>query len=329
MTPADSRAQHVEPAEPNPTLARYQKAIPPARDRLQSRLLVWTMAPLLGIAGVLAVSAACFDIPRISNAHLASISVSILFAVLAWRLKAATPLAAACGGVICILLTMSPTSPGQPHRSGLAPLLALFILTHAATRAGRTRKACIGLAENHHGRNVAQVIANLGVASLLAFPFGFIAVEVSWQGGDYYDLSWVVAVLVLSALCEATADTVSSEIGQAFGGWPILITSFRRVEPGTDGAITLRGTLAGIFAAAVVAGAGAWSMHLSLERASIAFAGGISGLLFDSLLGGTLERKGWIGNDLVNFCSTAFPPTMCLITLRLIPDFGPHRFVSY
>ena len=28
------------------------------------------------------------------------------------------------------------------------------------------------------------------------------------------------------------------------------------------------------------------------------------GLLFDSLLGATLERKGWLGNDAVNFLST-------------------------
>ena len=28
------------------------------------------------------------------------------------------------------------------------------------------------------------------------------------------------------------------------------------------------------------------------------------GLLFDSLLGATLERRGWINNDAVNFLST-------------------------
>jgi uncharacterized membrane protein len=34
--------------------------------------------------------------------------------------------------------------------------------------------------------------------------------------------------------------------------------------------------------------------------------GACAGLFFDSLLGATVERRGWLGNDLVNFCSTLF-----------------------
>lgn len=207
-------------------------------------------------------------------------------------------------------------------------MFALFILTFAATRAGRNRKVSANLAEGRSGRNIAQVIANLGVPALIAIP-GFIFVETLWPQPDYVDPSWVTAVLVLSALAEATADTVSSEIGQAFSGRPLLVTTLRRVEPGTDGAISLRGTLAGILAAAIVATIGAWSMHLSLQQFSIALAAGICGLFFDSLLGATLERRGWIGNDLVNFCSTAFSPAVCLLAVRLIPGLGPHPFVEY
>jgi len=48
----------------------------------------------------------------------------------------------------------------------------------------------------------------------------------------------------VAALVEATADTVSSEIGQAFGGEPVLIGDYVRVEPGTDGAVTLSGSCA-------------------------------------------------------------------------------------
>jgi uncharacterized protein (TIGR00297 family) len=305
------------------------KAIPRARDRLQSRILVWTIMPVLCVAGFFAVTEVCLDIPRISNDHLASIAISLAFALVAWRLKGATPAAAACGGIICLLLTCSFDQPGSHSRSGLEPLIALFILTYTATRAGRRRKAQAGLAESRRGRTISQVIANLGAAVPLAFPLGIIVVQMIWPMPDYQDTSWVIAVLVLSALAEATADTVSSEIGQAFGGSPILLTTLRNVEPGTDGAISLRGTLAGILAAAIVAAAGARSMHLSPVQSSIALAAGVCGLFFDSLLGATLERKGWIGNDLVNFCSTAFSPTLCLIVLWLIPSLGPHRFVMY
>jgi uncharacterized protein (TIGR00297 family) len=315
MTSAPARQPCIKAIPP--------KAISPARDRLQSRLLVWIVAPILCVFGLAAVIEACLDIPRISDAHLASIAISVAFALVAWRLKAATLAAAACGGIICLLLT---SSFSQPQRSGLAPLIALFFLTYTATRAGRRRKARAGLAESRRGRTASQVIANLGAAVPLAFPLGVIVVNAIWP---YHDSSWVSAVLVLSALAEATADTVSSEIGQAFGGSPILLTTLRHVEPGTDGAISLRGTFAGIFAAAIVATAGRWSMHLSLRQSSIALVAGICGLFFDSLLGATLERRGYLGNDLVNFCSTAFSTALCLIVLWLVPGLGPRPCVRY
>jgi uncharacterized protein (TIGR00297 family) len=291
------------------------KAIPPARDRLQSRLLVWIVTPILCGLAALVIATPIVDTGRFPFFLLMPILVSPAFALLAWIVKAATPAAAASGGIICFLLTLSLAQSGSPSRSGLAPLIALFILTSAATSTGRLRKAQVGLAESREGRTVSQVIANLGVAALLAFPLGSVAVLMIWPEPDYVDPSWVIAVLVLSALTEATADTVSSEIGQAFGGRPFLLTTLHRVDPGTDGAISLQGTLAGILAAAIVAAAGAWSMHLSLQQSSIAFVAGIGGLFFDSLLGATVERKGWIGNDLVNFCSTAFAAALSLLAI--------------
>jgi uncharacterized membrane protein len=37
----------------------------------------------------------------------------------------------------------------------------------------------------------------------------------------------------------------------------------------------------------------------------LTWSGGVFGLFFDSLLGATLERAGWLNNDAVNFLSTA------------------------
>jgi uncharacterized protein (TIGR00297 family) len=227
------------------------------------------------------------------------------------------------------MLTSLHNPTGSPKASGLVPLFALFILTHIATRAGRQRKAVAGLAEANTGRHTSQVIANLGVAALLAYPVGAVIVVTVWRGGDFVDPGWIVGVLVLSALAEATADTVSSEIGQAFGGTPFMLTTLRRVPPGTDGAITLTGTLAGVAAAALIAGLGVPALGLRPGECVIAFAAGVAGLFFDSLLGATVERRGWIGNDLVNFSSTAFAATISLIAILFIPGAGPRPFVMY
>ena len=103
------------------------------------------------------------------------------------------------------------------------------------------------------------------------------------------------------ALAEAAADTVSSELGQVFGPHPRMITTLRQVESGTDGAISLIGTLAGVVAAAIVAAAGTFALRGGRTMFAISCAGAVFGLLFDSLLGATLEQRGWLNNDAVNF----------------------------
>jgi uncharacterized protein (TIGR00297 family) len=119
-------------------------------------------------------------------------------------------------------------------------------------------------------------------------------------------------VMCLAALVEATADTVSSEIGQAFGGVPVMLVGLRRVDVGTDGAVTLVGSGAGIVAGALVAIVGVWALRLSVLDGMIVLLAGICGLFFDSLLGATVERRGWLGNDLVNFSSTVFAAGVAL-----------------
>jgi uncharacterized membrane protein len=58
-------------------------------------------------------------------------------------------------------------------------------------------------------------------------------------------------------------------------------------------------------------------MGMSAAECAVAFAAGVAGLFFDSLLGATVERKGWINNDLVNFCSTAFAAAISLLAIRV------------
>ena len=129
-------------------------------------------------------------------------------------------------------------------------------------------------------------------------------------------IEWTLKVMCLAALAEATADTVSSEIGQAYGGAPRMLLSLKLVGAGTDGAITLLGTAAGIGGSCVVAMAGTWAMRLHTQEALVAICAGSAGLFFDSLLGATLERRGWLGNDLVNFTSTVFASVVAAVIYR-------------
>jgi uncharacterized protein (TIGR00297 family) len=109
----------------------------------------------------------------------------------------------------------------------------------------------------------------------------------------------------LAALAEATADTVSSEVGQAMGGPTWLITKFRRVQAGRDGGVSFAGTLAGVVGAGVVVMTGS-KMVASRRDMVVVLVSACAGLVFDSFLGATVEERGWLGNDLVNFASTLF-----------------------
>jgi uncharacterized membrane protein len=53
---------------------------------------------------------------------------------------------------------------------------------------------------------------------------------------------------------------------------------------------------------------------------AISCAGGVFGLLFDSLLGATLEERGWLNNDAVNFLSTLSAAGFALVALALLPQ---------
>ena len=287
------------------------KAIPESRDRLQSAILMWAVGLILILPSAECVALATH--PRDTGLLcLKACIICATFAGLVLVLRAATAAAALCGAMVCLLLTVGTGHvAASPFASALSPLIVLFALTFLSTRLGRAKKARAGLAESRNGRNAAQVLANLGAAALI--PAAMFLGLFDRVAAGIFD----APVLILAALCEATADTVSSEIGQAFGGQPILITSLRRVTPGSDGAITLLGTLAGIAGAAIVAATGFSAMRITGAHAAIALAAGIIGLLFDSLLGATLERKGWLGNDLVNFSSTVFAIAVAGMALRL------------
>jgi uncharacterized protein (TIGR00297 family) len=294
--------------------AGWKKAIPEARDRLQSRMLVGVVGLLLIVETALVVRRPFFPWGTGgSDEHvlLAKIAgTSVAFACLVLVLRAATAAGALFGGLICLILLSGTAFPRFPLvRSGLAPLALLFVLTFLSTRAGRTKKARAGLAEKR-GRSAAQVIANLSAAALSVSSIGLVPVmgDRLCCGPIYFQM-WVypaMMVMCLAAMVEATADTVSSEIGQVFGGVPVMLVGLRRVDVGTDGGVTLVGSGAGIGAGALVATVGVWALRLSVLDGVIVLLAGISGLFFDSLLGATVERRGWLGNDLVNFSSTVF-----------------------
>jgi len=247
----------------------------------------------------------------------------VLLGLAVLKLRAATPAGAAAGVILTASLMFSTvTFPYQPWNTALVPVLAVSLLAYFATRMGRAQKECLGTAEERHGRAASQVAANLGVAALvLTQNFQSWLIDSHWFSRGTLAPVPIFAV-GLAGLAEAAADTVSSEIGQVLGGRPRMITTLRTADPGVDGAISIAGTLAGIAAGVIVALAGTLALRGDASLFWISTAGAIFGLLFDSLLGATLERRGWLNNDAVNFLSTASAAAFALGILAIIPHAG-------
>jgi uncharacterized protein (TIGR00297 family) len=269
----------------------------------QSKLVLLAVLPFAGTGVLLS----CFAWATESAGVVVWIAgLSALLGLITWRLRAATPMAAASGALITASLMFSTVEfPYEPWRTALIPVLAVSFLAFAATRVGRRKKERLGTAEHRRGRSASQVAANLGLAALVASePVKILMLNSRWLPRAAHPGALLLA-LPLAALAEAAADTVSSEIGQVLGGRPRMITTLRAVDPGTDGAVSVAGTLAGLIAAAIVAGAGTWAIRGDWILFTLSCAGAVLGLLFDSLLGATLEKRGWLNNDAVNFLSTA------------------------
>jgi uncharacterized protein (TIGR00297 family) len=209
--------------------------------------------------------------------------ISLIFASFGRAVRGVSTSGALAGALVCFALLVGAES------SGFAALLMVFLLTWASTRLGYARKQSHGTAEQRAGRNAAQVLANLGVASACALLYVIASRDPR------------IPLALGAALAEAAADTVSSEIGQVVGGVPRLVTNWKPVPAGTDGAITFAGTAAGVGAAIAVSltGIAGW------RSAPTCAAAGVVGMIADSLLGATLERRGVLGNNAVNFSSTA------------------------
>jgi uncharacterized protein (TIGR00297 family) len=115
----------------------------------------------------------------------------------------------------------------------------------------------------------------------------------------------VIFLLAAAAsLSEAAADTVSSEVGQASNEEAYLITNWEKVPAGNDGAVSPQGTLAGMAAATIVSLICVVGGLLPWKWLGISVMAAVLGMIADSYLGASLQRRGMLNNDSVNFLST-------------------------
>ena len=159
-------------------------------------------------------------------------------------------------------------------------LLAFFISSSALSRIFAKRKAALNEKFDKGGqRDIGQVLANGGIASFFA-GLHFFFPQASW--------TWMAFAASLAAV---NADTWATELGVLNPSMPRLITSWKPVERGTSGGISVYGTLAaagGALLIAILAGLARVSGTFWMVTAIVSL-GGLLGALFDSFLGATVQ----------------------------------------
>jgi len=246
---------------------------------------------------------------RLAAAALPALAV----AVAGWQRSALTGTGAVAAVVVGTLVF------GLGGLAAGAALVAFFVSGSWLSR--RRRVAGELVAAKGHRRDSVQVLANGGAAACAAI---LLSTGLARARGA-----------MLGALAAAAADTWASEIGVRSPTPPRLITTGRRVPPGTSGGVTRWGWLASASGATFVAAAYLLAGRGKDWRATLlsALLGGLLGSLADSLVGATLQASyrcdrcgqrsesrrhacdqggamqlargwAWVTNDAVNFVAT-------------------------
>jgi uncharacterized protein (TIGR00297 family) len=244
-----------------------------------------------------------FDDPEAPSRLAQGLAVNLAVAALAYVARSIDVPGALSAVLIGTLVTLGT------GLHGFAVLAAFFVVGSAVTKLGYRVKAARGIAQEKGGaRGWRNAWANGGVPCALALLAG--------ATGDRLHELFVLAYA--ASVATAAADTCSSEVGKAYGRRTFLITTLRPVAPGTEGAVSLEGTLGGLAGGLLVAAVGAAGGLYSWPAALLVGLCGLLGSLAESVLGTVAERRGWLDNDLLNATNTALGAAFCAALARTL-----------
>jgi uncharacterized protein (TIGR00297 family) len=179
---------------------------------------------------------------------------------------------------------------------GYTVVMFYFLVGSAVTRIGMAQKEAEGIAEKRAGvRGPENVWGSALTATICALATLF------WDS----PLKDLFLLAYIASFSTKLADTTASEVGKAYGKRTFLITTLQPVPRGTEGAVSLEGTLAGIVASVAIALVGSgvglinlWGIFWCVLAAFIATN-------IESLIGATLQsRLAWLTNEIVNIINT-------------------------
>lgn len=133
----------------------------------------------------------------------------------------------------------------------------------------------------------------------------------------------VLRIAYVAAIATKMSDTLASELGKAFGRNAFLITTLHRVPRGTEGAVSVEGTVAGIVGSIIIA---------CLARLLRVMPGGVGSVAVctlaafiattaESYIGAVFQDANhpWLTNELVNLIMTAIGAVVAVCAVQFLP----------
>ncbi len=177
-----------------------------------------------------------------------------------------------------------------------------FIVGSAVTRLGMAQKEAEGIAEKRSG---ARGPENVWGSALTA---AVCAVGVLIVQGLDWAIAEVVPLLLLGYVASFStklSDTTASEVGKVYGKRTFLITTLQPVPKGTEGAVSLEGTIAGVVASVVVALVGYMVGLIDVTGVGLCVIAAFIATSLESVIGATIqEQVSWMTNEVVNIINT-------------------------
>jgi uncharacterized protein (TIGR00297 family) len=184
---------------------------------------------------------------------------------------------------------------------GYGVVMFYFLVGSAVTRIGMAQKEAAGIAEKRDGaRGPENVWGSAFTATICAI--GVAAINFGWLNAGWESLFLLGYV---ASLATKLSDTTASEVGKAYGKSTFLITTLKPVARGTEGAISLEGTVAGIIGGVLISLVAYSFGMITFTGIIICTIAAFVATNIESLIGATLQSDlDWLSNELVNVINT-------------------------
>lgn len=184
---------------------------------------------------------------------------------------------------------------------GYLLVMFYFLVGSGVTFIGKAQKEELGIAEARSGaRGAGNVWGSALVGAICAASVLVLLIQEP-------DTNWISLLQLgyVASFCTKLSDTCGTEIGKAYGQRTFLITTLKPVPRGTEGAISLEGTLAGVVGSITIAIVG-WLLRLiDPIGILICIIAALVATTIESLIGATIEnRVPFLTHDVVNILNT-------------------------